>query len=496
MKKFTRISLAAMLAASITAGCNSDYVPAENDSSNVAVYNFYLSEDDSVLVNLDTVFFSIDLANARIFNADSMPYGTPVTKLVPVIQFYEQLSKATLTVRRDNGTDTVFDYTGTDSVDFTHPVILSLVSASGTTTRDYTINVNVHKVKSDSLVWNINERMELPSVFDRPTSSRTSADGTTMYSLSYAGGNYGMAVQENAPAGKWETYRVTLPSGADVTTFNALDGKLYIVAADKLYCSSDAGLSWTDTGRNWSYIYGVYDNRIIGVTADNSSTECYPGEAATTAIPADMPVKGTSQALQFNFPIAGSTLLIFTGGQDASNQYSNSSWAYDGDSWEKLSKTPLPLSMRDMTMVPFYTFSTNSVFVVTEESVLMVFGGRNNAGMNTTVYISNDFGITWKEAGELMQLPSYFPVMYSAQAYVFNTTYTDATAPAGLTVFNNTPRISPAALMELPLSRATSPVESWECPYIYVYGGSTITGAYQKTIWRGTINRLKFKPII
>ncbi|MDE7443730.1 MAG: hypothetical protein K2M65_06190, partial [Muribaculaceae bacterium] len=44
-------------------------------------------------------------------------------------------------------------------------------------------------------------------------------------------------------------------------------------------------------------------------------------------------------------------------------------------------------------------------------------------------------------------------------------------------------------------SRAVSPIEQWECPYIYVFGGYDADGKLQNTVWRGVINRLSFKPI-
>ena len=46
------------------------------DYSGTAVKSFSLKENDQVLNNIDSVFFSIDLVNGMIFNADSLPVGT------------------------------------------------------------------------------------------------------------------------------------------------------------------------------------------------------------------------------------------------------------------------------------------------------------------------------------------------------------------------------------------------------------------------------------
>ena len=75
-----------MLIACITAGCNDDdtseMVTIEGDYYNCGITSFSLSKNDSVLRALDSVFFSIDMINAEIYNADSLPKGTDIRKIV------------------------------------------------------------------------------------------------------------------------------------------------------------------------------------------------------------------------------------------------------------------------------------------------------------------------------------------------------------------------------------------------------------------------------
>ncbi len=68
------------------------YMPA----STVAVTNFSLKSKKGTKVSLDSIFFSIDLNRGVIFNADSLPVGTDVTKLVPVISYTSSASSVTL----------------------------------------------------------------------------------------------------------------------------------------------------------------------------------------------------------------------------------------------------------------------------------------------------------------------------------------------------------------------------------------------------------------
>lgn len=503
MKKFTQISLAVLLAASVVAGCNSETVVEENTSSNVAVYSFNLSADDSVLVNLDTVFFSIDLNRGRIFNADSMPYGTRTDKLVPVILTYAAASKATLTVPRANGTDTIHDYGAhpNDTIDFSNgPVILSITSASGTVEYKYSIEVNVHKVKTDSLAWGKTERSTIPSPFATTKTQSSTCDGNKVYMLQSDGNSWSIATH-TAPEGAWKTYSAAVPTGANAETFTASNGKLYVCAGNMLYTSSDEGRTWTSTARPWSHIYGAFNSGVVGAykNGNNWYTEQYPAAGEPTALPSGMPVQGTSNSICATFDLASDPQLFIVGGKTEFGVASADSWCYDGTSWVKLSVTPLSTPLTGMTLVPFYTFSVSNIFVPTEHSVLLAMGGLNSSGANRKVYISYDFGMHWAEAESLLQLPDFIPSFYGAGAYVFTTKmYPKDEAAQAWESYPLNLRIPANADLEYfttPGSRAIAPVEDWECPYIYLYGGYDSAGKPFNTVWRGTINRLTFKPL-
>ncbi len=71
MKKLISIGSATLGALLLAASCNSSsYETGEASTPSVAVYKFALSPDKNILANLDSVFFSIDLENKRIFNAN------------------------------------------------------------------------------------------------------------------------------------------------------------------------------------------------------------------------------------------------------------------------------------------------------------------------------------------------------------------------------------------------------------------------------------------
>ena len=103
---------------------------------------------------------------SKIFNADSLPYGTDITKLVPNISTNGS-SLIEISVKGSSVmNDTTFTYTteSTDSIDFSSPskVSVRVVSVNSKYSQTYDINVNVHTIKADSLEWGTIAWRELP----------------------------------------------------------------------------------------------------------------------------------------------------------------------------------------------------------------------------------------------------------------------------------------------------------------------------------------------
>ncbi len=488
------------------ARCNSEYnYPNENISSSVAVYSFALSADDSIMAHLDTVFFAVDLNKGTIFNADSLPYGTKVDKLVPRIRMLESVSLANLTVPANGSTEeSVHDYLTNpgDTIDFTNPVYLDVKSPDGLVSRRYTITVNVHKLVSDSLVWDKAAFRTLPSSLQGVSAQRTASTSDGLYCLTTDGSGWCMAFTAHAFAGEWEYATPALPQGAVIESFTGSNDALYILAASgALYRSADGGKTWTDTSCRWSNIYGCVGDAVLGNVKNGNrwTYTSYPaGGCDGVSMPAGMPVTGTSQLVDFTFPLSGDTQAVMVGGELVDGSYTGSVWAYDGSSWAQLNGN-FAKALRGVTIMPFYAFRTSNTLVATEYSLIMAVGGvDDNDVVNDSVYVTTDYGLTWAKAADLMQLPDYVPPFHGAQAFVEETTLSSRSA-SGWTEMPFAYRLPAGAVLGEPYpvfgSRATAPVTSWDCPFIYLFGGYNRDGELYDTLWRATLNRLTFKPI-
>lgn len=479
--------------------CNEDSDAPTILNGGAAVTSFSLSENNNILSNLDSVYFSIDLDKARIYNADSLPYGTRINKLIPVI-VTTGVSVAELHIPRGNNLpDSIMNYltNSTDSVDFSHgDVILHLVSEDGQFERDYTISVNVHQVKPDSLYWNRISRTKLPSRFNVPNAQKTVKYNGQAVCLTQSGNNYCIAVCDNPGDNNWSKNNVSFSFTPDIESLNATNDALYILDTNgNLYTSVD-GLSWTSCNTVWSHIYGGYESTLLGV--ENDATGYYHVTYPATsrkAVAAKCPITATSPLAEYNSEWSASPQVLIIGGQLADGSITGDTWGYDGSTWVKLSNTPIS-PRHSMTLVPYYTYKTDSTnWSVTKHLTLIALGGFNANGIACKdVYISLNEGINWRRADDLMQLPDYIPAMGAAQALVFPITYTSR-AMSSWEEFQ--PKHLPSwwQIQNPATSRASQAITQWECPYIYLFGGRSETVGLYNTVWRGVINRLTFKPL-
>ncbi len=499
--------LIAILTATFSVGCNSDSdgIVVEGDFGNCAVTSFSLQKDDSVLAHLDSVYFSIDLAKAEIYNADSLPKGTDVSKLLVKIGTSSARS-CELTYRIPGSSrDTTVNYVDepNDSINFSNgPVRMVVTSYDGQSKFAYNIRVNVHEVEPDTLYWAETAKRTLPGDISAPKSQKTVEHAGQVVCLVSDGSAAEVSKCDNPYDWDWTTERVVLPEGADINSFTSTSDAYYILDADgSLYESADA-VTWNPTGARLSHIYGGYKNMVLAARHDSDGWKhvTYP---ATTEMPltSGCPVSGSGELMIYETKWSVEPLAMFVGGRDASGTLSGATWGYDGNRWIKLSNVDID-ERENVSLFPYFAPKVNKTnWKVTENTVLVAFGGRyeTSDGVVTSknVYISHDQGLTWKEADSYMQLPRYIPAFANAQTIVVNATLTSARSVAdGWHSF--APATLPVWAYALPAqgaSRVAEPITEWECPYIYIFGGENAAGVLYNTVWRGAINRFTFKPI-
>ena len=494
-----------MCCAAITllmAACNekSDEEVSTYVYSSVAVRSFTLSANDKVLNNLDSVYFSVDLMNAKIYNADSLPINTKIDKLVVNITTVGS-SVAELTFRNKNDKDTTVNYleNSTDSINFANgPVKFHIVSIDGSVSRDYEIKVNVHKTKPDSLYWNRHSRTNLPSSFQIPAAQKTVKFGDKLLTLTYNGASaYSLAYQSNPAAGADKIANISFGFTPDVNSFSSTDDKLYILDGNgDLYSSAD-GEAWQKVDSGWFSLIGGQGSELLGVkrTGNDYMTCSYPSLIQSPVAPS-FPVKGMSQLYTYTTEWSKNPVSVMLGGSDKDGKLNGITWSYSGGQWAQVSKKPIA-EAEGYALFPYeYVYTDTTTWKPVSKPVIIAVGGlKSDRTFNRDTYMSYDLGYNWFKASNLMQLPSYIPGMRDAQCFVVNNTETSRAVNQAWQEYPSVALPSWLFIADGPAARAVTPITQWEVPYIYMYGGYSEQSVLYNTVWRGVINRLTFKPI-
>lgn len=500
MKRYYNIAIVAVtLMALLAISCNKK---SDDDStapsytsttSTVLVSDFKINANSKVLINLDSVFFSIDTENKLIYNVDSLPQGTDVSKLLVTITFGSSVSSAMFSVP---GVADPIRYTSSmkDSLDFSQgPVNLAVTSADGTNTCNYSIYVNVHQVNPDSVLWKtfpiagvgVATAVTAAHTTDKVVALATTADGIKQMAS---------ATFHDA---EWQVKDVVSGYNA-VRDLTAVDNVLYCIGLETvdamsgaLLSSEDDGETWTDLGERWTGILGAFDSRIVGVAKGEHMAGDYTADAYYHV---EYPARDTFKPSQLEdgFPISAcsgmttmtntwstSSYALLAGGMLPDGSLTGNTWAYDGDRWGLLTTSvsqSLP-ALRDVTVVPYYTATVNTVrYTAKYNEVLYAVGGRYADGSyNKLVYTSSDKGITWAKASNALQMPDDIASqLIRGDAFIGTHMLTDTQSKAPW-------RVAPV-----------KPITSWDCPCIYVVG---CTSAGVPVMLRGLYYRLSFRPV-
>jgi len=485
------------MSGTIVAGCNSDdtWGTDPQDLSGTAVTGFSLKANKSVLNNLDSVYFSIDLVGCRIFNASPLPYGTKIDSIAVNISS-DACSVAELHIKGNEvKNDTVVNYLTSpdEKINFSNgPVRLHLVSADGQHERDYEIRLNVANEVADSLYWDKLQSGQLRGINSMRWSKTVRIGDIALMLSRSSDGKAGISTfipAEQAGGGNWSpeiTYPKFTKDGTEVDaapflnveTFTATENSdLYVADYNgTLYRSTDAGNNFIMVDNGWESITAPYLNAILGVkeNAGSRTLAAYPASTwakSGQAIPAGFPISGASGAAVFSTKWADTPQIVIAGGKTASNEFTGAAWAFDGKKWAQIG-SGLPAAS-GYSMAKYIVAETDTAtWGINQREVLIAFGGLGEKPVNE-VWISRDMGVNWQKGSRSLQLPGYIPFSTGSSLLVFNKELD--------------------ADMATPM--ATKPITSWDCPYLYLFGGYDSAGNLRPTFWSGVVNHLKVKPL-
>lgn len=348
-------------------------------------------------VNLSVYPFAINQATGEIYNNDSLPYSTDVTKLVT------SLSSTGVVGIYVDSTETYEAYSTSDSIDFSTLRKLRVYSSDAAFYKDYTLSVNVHRLDPDLMVWNRSVAPEnivperaVEFLGDMYVYGRDN-EGVAVVSVSHLSGEvaWGGGVLSG------------LPSNIDFSTLQRFGDRLFVVASGDLYSSSTA-YDWSPVlqGCGLVAITAVSDDEDrIEVASESlfySSTDGvnFMEEAP---VPEGYPLYGVSLA---SYPLSHNNSII----RYMAVGYTTPEEDSGVSVWSRLSTDSGWVEYENSTN-SFPCPSLKGLSVVRYDNSLYAVGGDGKAGETdvqafASFYISKDNGIVWKEpSGFYQRLP-------------------------------------------------------------------------------------------
>lgn len=476
--------------------CNSkEDEPAGGDnyvaSASVAITKFYLSPDIKVMRNLDSVFFSIDLEHGVIFNADSLPKGTKITKLVPKITYPSTVKSAIIEMKggthREDGT---VDYIAnpSDTIDFSGQVTITLATADNEISKTYQLKVNVHQEDPDTMFWENTAETSLPSLNANPKAQKTvKKEGGAYTLIQEADNSYTGAYTADIFTGIWEKEALNLGFTPNLPTLSSdAAGTLYILSeTGDLYSSSD-GSSWNMLDSGWSRIIGPYGACMLGSKGETMVS--WPqGVVTELQLPENFPTSGYTYPIELTTRWAPNPTIVIFGG-DKPTGAGSPSWAFDGGRWVNLADEALP-ALNGLSVTRYYAYLNNaSNGLLKEFDVLLAFGGKKaDNSLNNTVYISYDYGMNWMEAPEYLQLPKGLTTGYMVDALALST-------PMESNLSDRWKQVKPSSKFKVNF-QIDGDLIKWDCPYIFLFGGYNGNQVLDTNVRSGILRRLTFVPL-
>ena len=221
-------------------------------------------------VDFSSVKMTIDHLGGRIFNADSLPLGCDITKVLATAS----TRNSGMVGIKNVDSDTTRVFNSTDSVDYTKERELIVYSNSTRSSHRYKVTLNVHKEDGDKFVWTKLSNNTAEVGISALKGMRMVALPNNQLVLAGTDGTI-TRLYTSADGSQWSQ---TTPATLDANVYQNLitDGeKALFISGGYLYTTTD-GKSWTWTATTQKQLVAATTHHLFAYDAEgalNHSTD-------------------------------------------------------------------------------------------------------------------------------------------------------------------------------------------------------------------------------
>jgi len=383
----------------------------------------YFSLKSDSVPNLANVVFSIDQDQSVIYNNDSMPYLTEIKD--KVIVTYTSAAQTNNVLNITNG-DSTWVSSG-DSLDVSKPLKLRVYAVNGSTTKEYTMKLNIHQVDPDSVQY---VQIASDQVFLQAENLQTILYKDNYFTFTQTNGEINL--YSSSDAVNWTSVTLTgLPANTVIRGIQSSAERLFAYTSDGDYyvCADSTASDWSKInlpypvvtilgylklgqgqpqlseglslivkkdGQN-VFAFQAYDNRLMNPVG---SYWTY-GDV----VPVDFPLSEFASIQSERLKLGYVTII---GGLSSAGAMMNDVWSSgNGLYWAKLTNTT------------FIFPPLQGANVIAYNNEFWIINGKEKDGTyNRGVYFSKDGGTTWVLKGTQSLYPDVYPRRYGASAVV------------------------------------------------------------------------------
>lgn len=349
--------------------------------------------------------FVIDQNEGRIYNPDSLPAGTNISKVVVKIGIDGY------TLFTEGETDAIWQEK--DSLNFEKPIRFKVLSFANAYGRTYTAQINVHQQNPEEMNW---QKME--SNFPVIDAQKAVLHNENIYVFAEQKDQVAMTMTATNDGKNWTALQaIDIPSKADYSSVMVWNNKFYILADNQLYTSTNA-LNWikVETEQTISRLLANTDTdankKLIAADMENYFIESEDGINWNKhkMLPEGFPKAQssfTSYALDTN---EGINRIILLEHHEEKNDSLTTAWMMlDTDNeWVDLICENPNYACPRLENAAMIRYNNN----------LYTFGGPGQRNKTfqafSNFFQSEDNGISWKSTDENMVFPKSFEELYES----------------------------------------------------------------------------------
>lgn len=372
----------------------------------ITQYTKVIEGKDSIIE--DTVYgadypFTIDQQMGFIYNADSLPAGTDVSKVKV------NITADTYNIYIVASTDSLWEEK--DSLNFSQPIQFKVLAETGIFGRIYDAKINVHKQVPDSMVWR-KTSSNFPTQIQK---QKAVVANNEIFIFAEQETQVGMCKMETSTQ-QWSALQtIDIPVKADYSSVMVWNNQFYMLAQNQLYTSAN-GLNWSkvETTETFAQLTACItlekSQKIVGINTENQYIESTDGINWETyeTISDEFPTQNLSFVAN---PLVTNNALgriLVMGYNPANKDTANVIWTQLASDHEW---TSLAYETNKLACPNFENPS-----MISYNNQLYAFGGPiqgiKESEAFSHFYTSIDNGITWEKITELAMFPEEFTQLY------------------------------------------------------------------------------------